>query len=98
MLFRSDAFSIQLGKPILISEVGYRNSVDALYNVFLPTSTAKADPEEQAAACNAVLANVATDPHIGGVFFWAWDNVERLSLRGLPAVSVIHSYFAAFSS
>jgi hypothetical protein len=93
-----DAYATRLGKPVLISEIGYRNSADALYRVYLPTSTARADPEVQAAACDAVLANVATDPNISGVFFWAWDDVEGLSLRGLPAVSVIHSYFAAFSS
>jgi cellulose synthase/poly-beta-1,6-N-acetylglucosamine synthase-like glycosyltransferase len=93
-----DDLAIKLGKPILISEIGYRNSADALYKVFASTSTAPADPEQQAAACDAVLANVATDPNISGVFFWGWDNVGGLSLRGLPAASVIHSYFAAFSS
>ena len=64
-----DAFATKLDKPILISEIGYRNSADALYNVYVSTSNAPADPEEQAIACNAVLANVATDPHISGVFF-----------------------------
>lgn len=93
-----DGFAMRLGKPILISEIGYRNSADALYRAYSSQSSAKTDPEMQAAACNAVLANVATDPNISGVFFWAWDNAGSLSLRGLPAVSVIHSYYAAFAS
>jgi cellulose synthase/poly-beta-1,6-N-acetylglucosamine synthase-like glycosyltransferase len=93
-----DAFAMKLGKAIIISEIGYRNSTDALYNVYASTSTARDDPEEQAGACNAALVNVTTDPHISGIFFWGWDNVGDLSLRGLPAVSTIHSYFAKFSS
>src|SRR5262249_47727935 len=37
-----DAFAIKLGKPILISEIGYRNSPDALYNVFDSAKPAQA--------------------------------------------------------
>lgn len=88
-----DALSIQLGKPILISEIGYRDSTDALYQSYSSTTTAPADPAEQAAACDAALANVIPDIHIGGIFFWGWDDTGAFNLNGLKAATVIHSYF-----
>jgi hypothetical protein len=89
-----DNFASMLGKPIFLSEVGFRNSSDALYQVWNPKSSAPADPEEQAAACDAVLANSMTNPNILGSFFWAWDNAGGLSLKGLPAVTTLHNRYA----
>ncbi len=90
-----DNLSVQYGKPIFISEIGYRNSSDALYNSWESTSSAPSDPEEQAAACEAALVNVIPDPHISGIFFWGWDDVGAFSLTGLPAVNTIHSQYLA---
>ncbi len=91
-----DKMATQLGKPILISEIGYRNSADTLYNPWYPTSTTSPpDPEEQAAACDAALANVFHDPLIGGIFFWGWDDVIGFKLSGQPAVKVLHTWFTS---
>ncbi len=88
-----DVFATTLGKPVLISEIGYRNSADALYHSWESTSTAPTDPQEQAAACDAALANVISDTHILGIFFWGWDDVGAFNLVGQPAVKVIHDRF-----
>ncbi len=93
-----DAFAAQFGKPILLSEIGYRNSSNALYHPWESKRSAAADPEEQAAACNAALVNVMNDPNIVGVFFWGWDNVGAFGLSGLPAVTVIHSWFSSLQA
>ena len=45
-----DNFSIALGEPIFLSEIGYPDSANALYHPSDPSSTAPADPQEQAAA------------------------------------------------
>ena len=89
-----DALSTQLGKPVLISEIGYRNSADALYHTWLATSIAKTDPVEQAGAYDAVLTNVLHDTHIAGTFFWGWDNVGMFAIRGQPAVQVLLKWYA----
>jgi hypothetical protein len=89
-----DAFSTRLSKPIFLSEVGYRNSADALYHSWESTSTAPTDPNEQTAACDAVLANILTDPHILGSFFWGWDDVGAFALKNQPAVTVLHNRYA----
>ena len=67
-----DKYSVQSGKPLLISEIGYRNRADALYDPWLRTTKARIDPVEQAAAYDAALRNVVGDQHIIGIFFWAW--------------------------
>ncbi|GAC1313130.1 MAG: hypothetical protein NVSMB27_49250 [Ktedonobacteraceae bacterium] len=93
-----DNFAIALGEPIFISEIGYRNSADALYRSWETTSSAPPDPEEQAAACDAALANIIPDQHILGSFFWGWDDTEAFNLNGMQAASVIHSYYQALQA
>ncbi len=93
-----DMFATKLGKPVLISEIGYRNSADALYRVWESSSTAPVDPTEQAAACDAALANVTHDPHIRGIFFWGWDDVGAFSLRDQPAATVLHRWYGALAA
>ncbi len=68
-----DALAARIKKPVLISEIGYRNSPDALYQPWANQTLAGTDPEEQAAAYNAALQNALVDPHIAGIFFWAWS-------------------------
>jgi len=93
-----DNFSIALGEPIFISEIGFRNSADALYNSWESTSSAPPDPVEQAAACDAALANIIPDPHILGSFFWGWDDVGAFSLNGLQAATVIHTHYESLQA
>ncbi|RAQ95178.1 glycoside hydrolase family 113 [Thermogemmatispora tikiterensis] len=91
---RLDQLAEQLNRRIVITEIGYRNSADALYQVWSPTSTAPADPQEQADAYNAALTNVMSDEHIAGIFFWGWDRVARFSIRGQKASEVLHQWYS----
>jgi len=91
-----DSASINLNKPIIITEIGYRNTADTLYNSWSPYSTVSpADPTEQAAACNAALVNVIPDPYIAGIFFWGWDGVGGFKLSGQPAVNVLYNWYSS---
>jgi hypothetical protein len=94
-----DNFISMLGKPIFLSEVGFRNTPDALYQVWNPKSTGPVDTEEQAAACDAVLVNIMANPQILGSFFWGWDEVDRMSLRNQqPAINALHNRYAPLQS
>lgn len=93
-----DTFSSQVGKQIIITEIGYRNSSDALYNPYAPQSTAPNDEQEQAAAYDAALTDVFADSHIAGIFFWGWDNVGRLAIAGQQAVQVVDRWYTSMSS
>ena len=91
---RLDNFAARLGKPIIISEVGYRNSADALYHPWEYTTPAPPDPQEQAAAYDAALRSVISDPFIEGVYIWAWSQ-PPFSPNWLPAAGVLHHWYTS---
>ena len=94
-----DAFSTQIAKPVILSEIGYRNSADTLYHPWYPISTVSPpDPAEQAAACDAALTNVIPDPHILGTFFWGWDSVGGFKLSGQPAATILQKWYTSSQS
>jgi hypothetical protein len=88
-----DTFAIALGEPVFLSEIGYRNSSDALYQPWLAQTSAPTDPTEQTAACAAVLTNVLHDEHILGSFFWGWDNVEAFRLKDSQAANALQTQY-----
>jgi hypothetical protein len=88
-----DTFSQEVGKPMLITEIGYRNTSDALFQPWDEQSSAAVDMAAQAAAYDATLADVFADQHIAGIFFWGWDNVGRLALKDQTAVQIVHKWY-----
>ncbi len=88
-----DNFSIAVGKPILLSEVGFPNCQVALYQPWNSSCTAPQDQQEQAAATDAALADIIPDTHILGTFFWGWDNTRDFNLISAQAASVIQKYY-----
>ena len=91
-----DNLAQQLGKPLIISEIGYRNSADALFQSWIPNSTSSPpDPAEQSAAIEAALVNVLPDTHIQGIFIWGWDNVGGFKLAGQSATDVIYKWYTS---
>jgi hypothetical protein len=93
-----DTFALELGEPVFISEIGYRDSSDALYQPWVTQTSAPTDPVEQAAACSAVLANVFSDKSILGSFFWGWDNVGAFRLKDSQAASAIRIQYQSFQA
>lgn len=89
-----DTLSVQLNKPVLISEIGYRNSPDALYQPWAMQTLPGTDPEEQAAAYDAALQNVIVDSHITGIFFWAWS-FPPFQPNGQPAAQVLYNWYTS---
>ena len=87
-----DALSIASGKDIVLSEIGYRNSADALYQPWQWKSSAPADPDLQAAAYEAALQNIIRDPYIAGAFFWGWS-VPAFAPNWLPAAQTLHRWY-----
>jgi hypothetical protein len=88
-----EKLSAQLGKRILITEIGYRDTSDGTYDTWNRVSSEASDPGEQAGAYDATLSNAFADPKIAGVFFWGWTNVGRLSIEGQSAVQVLHKWY-----
>lgn len=91
-----DAFATQIKKPVLLSELGYRDSSDALYNPWETSTNAPTDQIEQAAAYNAALWSIMGDPHITGVFAWAWE-FPPFDMSCRLAAQVLHRWYTARS-
>lgn len=89
-----DAFARRLGKPLIISEIGYTNSANTFYRPYRGTPTSPPDPAEQAAGYNATLANVLPDPLIQGVYFWGWS-MPSFAPNWLPAQHVLQQWYTS---
>ncbi|MGZ3676908.1 MAG: glycoside hydrolase family 113, partial [Ktedonobacterales bacterium] len=89
---RLDALSNATHKPVLISEIGYRNATDALYQPWVHTTGAPADPKLQAAAYEGAVRSALGDHHIQGIFFYAWEN-GPFAPNDLPAAQVLHTIY-----
>jgi len=89
-----DALALQLRKPVLISEIGYRDTSDALYHPWETQTSAATDLEEQMAAYDAALANTITDTFIQGIFFWAWS-FPLFEPNQRPAARVLYHWYTS---
>ncbi|MGO8947668.1 MAG: glycoside hydrolase family 113 [Ktedonobacterales bacterium] len=89
-----DNLAARLGKPLILSEIGYRDSSDAVYKPFLRSTDAPPDPGEQAGAYAAALQDTMHDPYIDGIFFWAWS-LPPFSPNWLPAANVLHHWYTS---
>ncbi len=94
ILSKLDSLSVQIAKPVLISEIGYRNTSDALYHTWLAKSSAPTSTTVQADAFDATLSNTYADPHIGGTFFWGWDDVGMFMIKDRPAAQILHKWYS----
>ncbi len=91
-----DKISMRTGKQVLISEIGYRNSSDALYNTWEQDSKTPLDPAEQAGAYEAALTNAIQDQRIAGIFFWGWEDVGKFTLKGQSMTNaVLHKWYTS---
>ena len=89
-----DALAQTLHKPVLISEIGYQDSSDALYNPWQMQAKITPDEQEQAAAYNAALQYVVTDTVLEGIFFWAWS-VPPYAPNNLPAAQELYKWYSS---
>jgi hypothetical protein len=92
-----DTLAQKIGHPVIISEIGYRNSAYALYRPWERDAIAQAEPpdtQEQAAAYDAALRDVLTDPNITGIYFWAWS-VPLFQPNWKPAAKVLFKWYTS---
>jgi hypothetical protein len=90
-----DRIAHAIGKGIILSEFGYRNSSDAGYQPYRWLSSLPESGQEQAILFAVSMPRIMTDQDIIGVFLWCWSNAARFSLRGQPALAVIHSWYTS---
>jgi hypothetical protein len=91
-----DTFAQRLGRPVFISEIGYRDTADALYSPWKSVSSAPIDRQEQMLACSAALGSLMPDTYIYGIFFWGWSSTGSFDLVGSQAAAAIRSYYQSW--
>ena len=89
-----DRIARRLRKPIIVSEIGYRANADCLIAPYRWSSSAPRDPACQADAYWAALKDLSTDPHVRGVFVWAWS-IPYFQPNNLPGAAVLRRWFTA---
>lgn len=96
------ALSEQYGKPVLMTEVGYRSITGTAIRPGSWTSNGTADPNAQADAYKAFFQVWSANggSWMKGVELWQWDlnnkyNTTGYSVMGKPAEAVVSEYFHA---
>jgi hypothetical protein len=98
-----ESLARRTGRPILITELGYRAVRDAaLAPAAWPEDDAnpRFDPEHQASCYRAALSTLWGKPWLAGVYFWKWFTDGRdesgptdFSPAGKPAEGVLRDYY-----
>jgi hypothetical protein len=60
------------GRPILLTEIGYRSHHGCAYHPFDSTIVSPLDLEEQMFAYEAAFRQLYDEPWLGGMFWWQW--------------------------
>ncbi len=79
-------------RPILFTEVGYPSVTGGTLKPWAPPSRTP-NPQEQAAAYEAVFRSFAGKPWMQGYFWWAWLDGD-FSPAGKPAETVLRQWYA----
>ena len=90
-----DTFAQQVGKPVVLTEIGYMDTHTAGYTPWQPDSSAH-DDQEQAILYQAAMQNISTDPFIAGTYWWAWG-VPAYTPYGQPAGQTLTNWYAYLS-
>jgi hypothetical protein len=88
-----DRIAQQTGKQLLVTEIGYRDASDALYQPYTHTTNAPPDPSLQAAAYEAALIEIYTDRHFAGIYFWAWS-LPPFEPNWQPSAQILRAWYA----
>jgi hypothetical protein len=85
-------------KPLILSEIGYTDTADALYRPFDTSAHAPRDPQLQADAYRAAIQAAVGDTRIDGIYFWAWGTgnygADQFAPNHRPAAQVLRSLYA----
>ncbi len=97
---RLTAFAAKVGKPLLLTEVGYPSQEGSATRPWDYTTRAPVDLEEQRRAYAAFASTWRGDAGLAGVVFWDWQlpgGAEDGSYtpRGKPAEQILRRFFAA---
>lgn len=90
-----DSYAEQAGKPLVLSEIGYRSDTVAGYACWDSHVLGSPDEHEQSDALNAAMGIIAKDTHITGTFWWGWQDVGAFTLMDTRAASDLGAWYSS---
>ena len=93
------AVSNQINKPVLFTEIGYRNDIYATikpweWSNIIKRFFRKKSNRTQYFAFKAFFDEVWSEPWFSGVFFWQWNEGSDFSMLNKPAQNLVMSEFS----
>jgi hypothetical protein len=93
----------QYGKPIILTEIGYRSVDGANRQPWEWASPGEVDLQEQADCYRAALESLWGRPWLAGIYWWNWDtdpgqggpNDNGFTPHGKPAEQLVKTYYQA---
>ena len=102
---RLEAVAARAGRPVLLTEIGYKSAVGAAYRPWEWHERQEPDPEGQAVIyrCIRDVFGDAPEPDIAGIYFWIWYTSPTwgglrnsdFTPRGKPAEGVLAGWYRA---
>jgi len=102
---RLEAVAVRYGRPVLLTEIGYKSAVGGAHQPWKWHDRQEPDPEGQALIyrCIRDVFGVDPAPHIAGVYFWLWYTAPAwggprnsdFTPRGKPAEGILAGWFSA---
>jgi len=89
-----DSLSRQLGREIIIGEMGFRDDEFAGYATWQSSNSGRKDPQEQSWLFDVAIAELRADTHVAGVFLWGWQDTGAFDLKGSVAVATIATRYS----
>ncbi|NKB86765.1 MAG: hypothetical protein GKS06_00895 [Acidobacteria bacterium] len=102
---RLERVAARVGRPVLLTEIGYKSAMGAAFRPWEWHEERAADPDIQALIYRCIRDAFGAEPapHIGGVYFWiwytspAWGGLRNSDFtpRGKPAEGVLAGWYGA---
>jgi hypothetical protein len=96
------AWAERIGKPVLLTEIGYRSARNAGRRPYEWQLPQPPSPEQQALLYQAALESLWPEPWLAGFYWWQWDvRAPRAPLldtgytpQGKPAWAVLRTFYS----
>jgi hypothetical protein len=90
-----DAYAQMLSKPLIVTEIGYRDDSYPGFNPWDSGVKRAPNQEQQAMAYSTALKILLSDPYIHGVFPWGWSNTGLFDIKNTQAAAAIHAQYSS---
>jgi hypothetical protein len=90
-----NTFAKSLNKPLIVTELGYRNGQFPGYRTWDSSYQDGPDPQAQAMALAAAIRTLVGDKHVNGLFIWGWNNTGPFDISSPTVTKAINQQYSS---